>query len=111
MAMHRRPPGVEPPAELFEFRPEEWAAPGDLDRETAFQRWKAARRAWIAEHPGSALGDMLDLLQGERRARFGNLGRHQTDVSRLRRTDGPSRRPSGKNEGRAFRTEFLFATC
>ena len=23
MAMHRRPPGVEPPAELFEFRLEE----------------------------------------------------------------------------------------
>ncbi len=63
MAIHRRPPGVEPPAGLFEFPLEEWQAPGDLDREPAFQRWAAARRAWIAEHPGSALGGMLDLLQ------------------------------------------------
>jgi hypothetical protein len=86
MAMHRRLPGVEPPAELFEFRLEEWAAPGDLDQEPAFRRWAAARRAWIAEHPDSALGGMLDLLRGERRARFGNLGWHQSDVSRLRET-------------------------
>ena len=83
MAMHRRPPGVEPPAELFEFRLEEWQAPGDQDREPAFQRWRAARRAWISELPSSALGGMLDLLRGERRARFGNLGWRQTDVSRL----------------------------
>ena len=37
MAMYRRPPGVEPPTELFEFRLEEWQAPDDLDREAAFQ--------------------------------------------------------------------------
>ena len=83
MATHRRPRGVEPPAELFEFRLEEWQAPDDQDREPAFQRWRAARRAWITEHPGSALGGMLDLLRGERQARFGNLGWRQTDVSRL----------------------------
>ena len=84
MATHRRPPGVEPPAELFEFQLEEWQAPDDPDREAAFQRWTTARRAWVAEHPDSALGNRLDLLRGERRARFGNLGSHQSDVSRLR---------------------------
>src|SRR5215212_426079 len=84
MAMHRRPPGVEPPAELFEFRLEEWQAPDDLDWEAAFQRWTTARRAWVAEHPDSALGNRLDLLRGERRARFRNLGWHQSDVSGLR---------------------------
>jgi hypothetical protein len=59
---------------------EEWQAPDDLDRESAFQRWTTARRAWVAEHPDSALGNRLDLLRGERRARFGNLGWHQSDV-------------------------------
>jgi hypothetical protein len=52
------------PAELFELRLEEWQAPGDLDREPAFQRWAAARRAWFAEHLGTALGGMLGFVAG-----------------------------------------------
>ena len=85
MAMRRRPPGVEPPAELFEFRLQDWPAgsgdpeplqmfePPRSEWELAFSRWKAARRAWVAKHPNSSLGDPLDLLIGERRARFGDL--------------------------------------
>jgi hypothetical protein len=100
MAMWRRPPGVEPPVELFKFVPADWPAgsyepeplqmfePPRSEREQAFSRWKAARRDWVAKHPNSSLGDPLDLLIGERRARFGDLEARlsgHVGVVRLRR--------------------------
>ena len=57
---------------MFEGRGSEW--------EQAFRR-KAARRDWVAKHPNSSLGDRLDLLTGERRARFGNLGQYPSAVA------------------------------
>ena len=99
MAMHRRPPGVEPPAELFEFRPEDWPGipghpqvfedwrtPPTDEWELAFARWKAARWAWVAEHPNTVLGDRLDLLRAARRIREARWrgGRPESGVSRLR---------------------------
>lgn len=99
MAMWRRPPGVEPPAVLFAFDPVDWSAgsyePAPLQMfegpgsewEQGFRR-KAARRDWVAKHPNSILGDRLDLLTGERRARFGNLGQYPSELSRHRQLRG-----------------------
>jgi hypothetical protein len=51
-----------PPPELFTFDPADWPA-------ESFELWQAARRDWVKAHPGSPLGNMLDLLRGERKAR------------------------------------------
>jgi hypothetical protein len=96
MAMWRRPPGFEPPAELFEFDPADWPGSDVFTDwptenpawEAAFKRWNAARRAWVAKHPNSRLGNRLDLLRGERLARFGDLEARlsgHVGVVRLRR--------------------------
>jgi hypothetical protein len=60
--VRRRENAGEPaPVELCRFAPAEW--PGDLSE--AFRAWKAARFAWVKEHPGSVLGDFLDVLAGD----------------------------------------------
>jgi hypothetical protein len=70
MATHRRPPAVRTPAELLTFRREEWAAPDDgTSWGLPFRRWQIARHTWVGTHPGSELGNMLDALRAERRAR------------------------------------------
>jgi hypothetical protein len=81
--------GAEPPAKLVAFRVTDWSAShavrGSADWEDAFQLWKAARSEWIREHPDSTFATQrLELLRGERRARFGDLGMRESDVSRLR---------------------------
>lgn len=66
MAVHRLSVVVEPPAVLLSFDPADW---GSADADTAFLEWQRARREFAAEYPGSSLGDILDLLRGERKAR------------------------------------------
>jgi hypothetical protein len=63
--------GCPAPAELVTFDSAEWAAAGDAlgDWQPAFRRWAAARRAWIRQHPDSELGDQVDLLIGEVKAK------------------------------------------
>jgi len=66
MAVRRRPLSAMPPAEVFVFNESDWpgAYPG------SFELWCAARREWVKAHgPDTALGNMLDLLRGERKAR------------------------------------------
>ena len=63
MAKHRNPPSTPTPAELTQFAPEEWAAPGETSWHEGFKRWKQARREWIREHPDSTLGDLIDVLR------------------------------------------------
>jgi hypothetical protein len=63
--MRKRDSGpAEPvPAGLLTFRPDDW--PGG-DMMARFGAWKAARRAFVAEHGDStALGDIVDLLRAE----------------------------------------------
>jgi hypothetical protein len=64
VAVRRRPVSVMPPPELFVFNSADWpgAYPG------SFEAWRAARREWVKAHPDSPLGNMLDLLRGERKA-------------------------------------------
>jgi len=81
MAMHRRPPSAKPPAELVTFDPEDWphgpGEPADVTWYPSFQRWCEARRAWLAEHPESdALGDVVDLLNGEIQVQLDWMTRH-----------------------------------
>ena len=98
MARHRRLSAEQPPAELWMFNPEawpgipgwpevfeDWQTPPTDEWELAFARWKAARRAWIIEHPGTVLGGQLDLLRAARRIREARWRvRRESDVSRLR---------------------------
>lgn len=69
--MRRRDVGVPAesvvPVSLTRFVAGEW--PG-ADVWAAFKQWKAARHAFVAEHPGTALGDLVDCLAGERAARI-----------------------------------------
>jgi hypothetical protein len=65
MATHREAPSTPTPAELSQFAPEEWSAPGDTGWKPAFRRWRVARREWVGEHPDSDLGDHIDLLRVE----------------------------------------------
>jgi len=65
MASHLQPPVEPTPGELISFDPLEWASPGETAWRPAFQRWKAARRAWLAGHPISDLGDMIDVFRDE----------------------------------------------
>ena len=74
MARHRRPVREPVPAELLLFSAEEWFAPGDEASWQAFERWTDARRVWVKAHPGSALGSMLDVLRGDRKAREEYMG-------------------------------------
>jgi hypothetical protein len=70
MAVRRRPVSVAPPPELFVFNPADW--PGACP--DSFEAWREARREWVKAHPDSPLGNMLDLLRGERKARQEHLG-------------------------------------
>jgi hypothetical protein len=70
MAVRRRPVSAMPPAELFAYNPLDW--PGAYP--DSFELWCAARRDWVRAHPDSPLGNMLDLLRGERKARQELLG-------------------------------------
>ena len=66
MAVRRRPPvSVMPPGELFIYDAADWES---------FEAWCAARREWVKAHPGSPLGNMLDVLRGDRKARAELLG-------------------------------------
>jgi hypothetical protein len=51
---------------LCRFIADEW--PGELW--DGFAAWKAARHAYCAAHPNSAIGDPVDMLRGERDARL-----------------------------------------
>jgi hypothetical protein len=65
MATHRRPPlSVVPPPELLAFDPDEW--PAD-EWWQSLELWTAARREFVKQHPGSALGNMLAVLRENRR--------------------------------------------
>jgi hypothetical protein len=64
VAIRRLPPGVQTPSELSMFRREEWMAHGS-SRGPEFRRWQVVRHACVEAHPGSELGDMLDVLQAE----------------------------------------------
>ena len=67
---HRRNAVVQPPAELVKFDTDEWAAPDDESWLQAFQRWKTARRQWVKTHgTDTELGDMVDVLYGEKQVR------------------------------------------
>ncbi|MQA14986.1 MAG: hypothetical protein GEV09_12665 [Pseudonocardiaceae bacterium] len=50
------------PEFLARFVASEWPGFGVAE---GFQEWKLARRAWGAENPGSALGDIIDQMQAE----------------------------------------------
>jgi hypothetical protein len=68
VAKHRRAPVeelVDP--RLREFRREQWAQSGDGGRwYPGFERWKNARKAWIATHPTSAaLGSGIERFRFE----------------------------------------------
>jgi hypothetical protein len=65
MATHLPVPVEPTPGELISFDPMEWSSAGETSWEPAFKRWKAARRAWLAEHEHSDLGDMFDLFADE----------------------------------------------
>jgi hypothetical protein len=71
--MHRKPAEIETPAELLQFKPEEWESPDDSGWWPAFECWKTARRGWTAQHPKSVLGNLLALMIVE----------HQTGYSQL----------------------------
>jgi hypothetical protein len=62
MATHRRPPlTVAPPHELFAYNPAEW---------DSLEAWCEARRDWVKAHGrDTALGNMLDVLRGDRATR------------------------------------------
>lgn len=66
VAVHRLPPAVKIPGELFKFCREEWVAP--MMGRLGLLRFGVGRlrgmRGWKA-HPDSELGDMLDVLRGE----------------------------------------------
>ena len=56
MAIRRPTPIDQAPGELLTFDPSEWAAPEESSWRPAFERWKAGRRRWLAEHARSDLG-------------------------------------------------------
>jgi hypothetical protein len=65
MAKHRQAPSTPTPAELTQFDPEEWSAPGETSWHQGFKRWKQARHTWLHEHPDSSLGDAIDVFRVE----------------------------------------------
>ena len=64
MAVHRRPPVEGPPAELVEFRLDDW-----ISHSSPYWAWLMARFEWAKMHPDDFRlgGDVLDMLR-ERRA-------------------------------------------
>jgi hypothetical protein len=62
MATHRKPPvSVMPPPELFVYSPADW---------DSLEAWCEARRDWVKAHGrDTALGNMLDVLRGDRATR------------------------------------------
>jgi hypothetical protein len=72
MARHRRPQADLSPVELRTFDRQQWARERDNGRwQPAFQRWKAARRAFCEAHPESmALGNKLERMRIEYQAQF-----------------------------------------
>ena len=67
MATRRRPPvSVVPPIELLHFDPNQWPA-----REwwQSLELWGDARMEFVRRHPGTELGDALDVLKECRRIR------------------------------------------
>jgi hypothetical protein len=68
--MHRRSVDMVP-AQLRSYDRADWERPGDKGWQPAFQRWKAARAAWVAAHPGSqALGNGVERMRAEYQAQF-----------------------------------------
>ena len=65
MATHLPVPVEPTPGELINFDPMEWSSAGETSWRPAFQRWKVARRRWLAERERSDLGDMIDLFRDE----------------------------------------------
>lgn len=72
--MRRRPAplsGPQPPERLVRYVAEEWPD-SPLDPFVPLEAWIAARKAWLADHPGSqGFGDALDVIRcgmEERRA-------------------------------------------
>jgi hypothetical protein len=55
------------PERLARFVAAEWPEPDLWD---CFRLWKAARHEWDAAHPDSVLGDIVDMLRGERDTRL-----------------------------------------
>jgi hypothetical protein len=53
-----------PPPELLVFDPDEWPAEQWWQ---SLELWTAARREFVKQHPGSALGNMLTVLRENRR--------------------------------------------
>jgi hypothetical protein len=61
MAVRRRPSvSVMPPPELFVYNAAAW---------DSLEAWTTARREWVKAHPGGPLGNMLDVLRGDRATR------------------------------------------
>jgi hypothetical protein len=60
MATHRRPPVVGPPAELLQFRGDDWVS--DV---SPYWSWLMARFEWCRDHPNdfSLGGVWLDALR------------------------------------------------
>ena len=66
MARHRMPL-VGPPAELVEFRPDDW-----LPAVSPYWVWLMARYEWCRDHPDdTSLGDVLDALRARAAYRRG----------------------------------------
>lgn len=63
----RRSPDEPVPERMCRFIAGEWPEPHVWD---SFAAWKQARHAWGAAHPESVLGDIVDMLRGERDARL-----------------------------------------
>jgi hypothetical protein len=79
MAIRRPKPTTQTPGELHEFDPSEWATPEESDWRPGYQRWKAARRAWLADNPNSDLGDWVSVFRAE----------HQTLMEMVREDPPP----------------------
>ncbi len=75
MRRRTRRESVAVPERLARFAPIDW--PGS-DPFAALAEWKRQRRAWAAQHPGSLLGDLVDQLRAEIRARHALYGWDET---------------------------------
>jgi len=63
---------LQPPAELTDYDPDEWTAPGDKGP-SPFCRWLEARRAWIDKHGVEGFGGWLAALRAEHLALMGTF--------------------------------------